>query len=91
MKIEELAGDYCILSMEEEDFEVEICDMVEFENTTYAFMLPVDEPDSEEVYIMRQNIHDDICEYYPVEDGAVLNSLFEIFKERNGEYFIFED
>ena len=32
MKIEELAGNYCILSTEEEDFEVEIYDTVEFEN-----------------------------------------------------------
>lgn len=91
MKIEELAGNYCILSTEEEDFEVEIYDTVEFENVTYAFMLPVDEPDSEDIYIMQQNIHDDICEYYPVEDDIVLNSLLEIFKERNSEQFLFED
>lgn len=54
-------------------------------------MLLVDEPDSRDIYIMQENIREDICEYCPVEDDIVLNSLFGIFKERNGEQFIFED
>ncbi len=91
MRIEELAGNYCTLSTEDEDFEVEICDTVEFENKKYVFMLLVDEPDSRDIYIMQENIREDICEYCPVEDDIVLNSLFGIFKERNGEQFIFED
>ena len=77
MKIEDLAGNYCIFSSDEEDFEMEICDTVEYENKTYAFMLSVDEMDSEDVYIMQ--------------DGKTLNILFEIFKERNRDWLIFDD
>lgn len=91
MKIEELSGNYCTLSTEEEDFEVEICDTVEFDNKSYVFMLPVDEPESEDIYIMQENINDDDYEYYPVEDNQLLNTLFEMFKKRNGEQFQFED
>ncbi|MBU5477681.1 DUF1292 domain-containing protein [Eubacterium sp. MSJ-13] len=91
MKIEELAGNYCTMSTEEEDFEVEICDTVEFDNKSYVFMLPVDEPDSEDIYIAQENINGDVCEYYPVENDTLLNTLFEIFKERNSEQFKFED
>ena len=36
MKIEDLAGNYCIFSSDEEDFEMEICDTVEYENKTYC-------------------------------------------------------
>ena len=90
MKIEELSGNYCTLSTEEEDFEVEVCDKVEFDNKSYVFMLPVDEPESEDIYIMQENINDDY-EYYPVEDDQLLNTLFEMFKKRNGEQFQFED
>lgn len=91
MKIEELSGNYCTLSTEEEDFEVEVCDKVEFDNKSYVFMIPVDEPESEDIYIMQENINDDDYEYYPVEDDQLLNTLFEMFKKRNGEQFQFED
>lgn len=91
MKIEELSGNYCTLSTEEEDFEVEVCDKVEFDNKSYVFMLPVDEPKSEDIYIMQENINDDDYAYYPVEDDQLLNILFEMFKKRNGEQFQFED
>lgn len=91
MKIEELSGNYCTLSTEEEDFEVEVCDKVEFDNKSYVFMLPVDEPKSEDIYIMQENINDDDYAYYSVEDDQLLNILFEMFKKRNGEQFQFED
>ena len=91
MKIEDLAGNYCIFPSDEEDFEMEICDTVEYENKTYAFMLSVDELDSEDVYIMQENVQKNSCEYYPVEDDKTLNILFEIFKERNRDWLIFDD
>lgn len=91
MKIEELSGNYCTLSTEEEDFEVEVCDKVEFDNKSYVFMFPVDEPESEDIYIMQENINDDDYEYYPVEDDQLLNTLFEMFKKRSGEQFQFEN
>ena len=91
MKIEDLSGDYCTLATDEDSFEVEICDTVEYENKTYVFMLPVDEPETEEIYIMQETQQGDGTEYYPVEDNTELNILFEIFKKRNKGQFIFDN
>ena len=67
------------------------CDTIEYENKTYAFMLSVDELDSEDVYIMQENVQKNSCEYCPVEDDKTLNILFGIFKERNRDWLIFDD
>lgn len=83
MNIESLAGKYCILSTDEEDFEVEIYDTIEYENNKYICAFPVDEPESEYVYIIQENIENDLIEYLPVEDENLLNIIFDEFMKRN--------
>lgn len=91
MKIEELAGDYRILSMDDEDFEIQVVDDFEYKNCQYIFAFPVDEPECEEIYIVQEYIYDGETDYIPVEDEDLLYILYEEFKRRNSDIFVFED
>lgn len=89
MKIEDLSGNYLILSNETEDFEIEILDIIEYSDDTYICALPVDEPDCEEIYILQECIGDEEVEYLSVDDESLIEILFSKFKERNQETFDF--
>ena len=91
MKIEELAGDYRILSMDDEDFEIQVVDNFEYKDCKYIFAFPVDEPECEEIYIAQEHIQDGETEYIPVDDEDLLYILYEEFRKRNSEIFVFED
>lgn len=91
MKIEELAGDYRILSMDDEDFEIEVVDNFEYKDCIYIFAFPVDEPECEKIYIAQEHIQDGETEYIPVDDEDLLYILYEEFRKRNSEIFVFED
>lgn len=91
MKIEDLSGNYLILSSDIEDFEVEILDVIEYENVTYICALPVDEPECNEIYIMQEKEDGENAEYLSVDDDDLLDGLFSEFKRRNQDVFDFSE
>lgn len=72
----------------------ELLDVVDLEGREFAVLFPCDEPDSEEVLVV--GIEDDPTDpaselYVPVEDEALMNRVFEKFKELNRDVYHFLD
>lgn len=75
----------------------EFLDLVELDDEEYVVLLPIAEEDQEEdgevVILKVEDIDEDSDEesYVGVEDEAVLNKVFEIFKEKFKDEFDFID
>ena len=75
----------------------EFLDLVELDGEEYVILLPIDEDDNEpgEVVILqvedKETADDEEESYISVEDDAILNQVFEIFKERFKNDFDFVD
>ena len=93
---EELNEEDNIITLQNEDGEdvnFEFLDFVEFEGNTYVVLLPQEE-DAEEVVILKEEGVTDDGEnesYVSVEDDRILQSVFDIFKNKFSDEFDFED
>ena len=93
---EELNQEDNIITLQNEDGEdvnFEFLDFVEFEGNTYVVLLPQEE-DAEEVVILKEEGVTDDGEnesYVSVEDDRILQSVFDIFKNKFSDEFDFED
>ena len=90
---EELNEEDNIITLQNEDGEDEFLDFVEFEGNTYVVLLPQEE-DAEEVVILKEEGVTDDGEnesYVSVEDDRILQSVFDIFKNKFSDEFDFED
>lgn len=77
-----------------EEIEFEFLDLIEYEGEEYVVLLPNDEDDDAgEVVILKLEDSDSEDEesYVSVEDENVLQSVFEIFKEKFKDEFNFID
>lgn len=83
----ELTGD------DGETLQFELADSFEYEGKVYAVLLSLDETDEQSVFLeVTPDPEDDECEIYnSVTDEALLDTLFQIFKERNADNFNFVD
>ena len=74
------------------ELEFESLDLIEHNEETYVVLLPVDEEADEVVILRCEESEDDSDEenYRSVDDEALLNELFEIFKEKNADKFDFD-
>ena len=80
-----------IVSMTDEDG-----NDVEFDGEEYVVLLPTEEDDSDEdgevvILKLEKTDSEDEESYVSVEDEAVLNRVFEIFKEKFKDEFTFTD
>lgn len=66
------------------ELEFEYLDLIEHNEETYVVLLPVDDEADEVVILKCEESEDDSDEenYRSVDDEALLNELFEIFKEK---------
>jgi len=76
------------------DVDFEVLDMVPYEGSEYAVLLPVDD-DSEaveavilELLAAEEDGEEDMLQ--GVEDQAILDAVFALFMERNSDLFQFE-
>ncbi len=90
--------DNVVILNDEEGNEVkfEFLDLVELNDEEYVILLPMTEENEEEegeVVILKVEDSDDDDEesYVSVDDEAILNQVFEIFKERFKDDFDFVD
>ena len=74
------------------EVEFEYLDLIEHNNDAYVVLLPADEEADEVVILKCEESEDDSDEenYRSVDDEALLNELFEIFKEKNADKFDFD-
>ncbi len=66
--------------------------LIEHNEETYVELSPADEEADEVVILKCEESDDDSDEenYRSVDDEALLNELFEIFKEKNADKFDFD-
>ena len=75
------------------EVQFEFLDLIEYEQEEYVVLLPVEDEDSGEVVILKVEETESETEdsYVSVTDDAVLNAVFEIFKEKFKDEFNFTD
>lgn len=72
-----------------QDVDFEYLDCIEYQGTEYLVLMPVDE---DEIVIMEVEPVDEENEnYLAVEDEAVLDAVYAIFKEKFKDILTFED
>ena len=83
-----------ILSLTDEEgneVEFELIDSVDFEGAEYLILLPPEEEASEVVILEVEPLAEETETYLAVEDEAILNKVFEIFKEKFKDVLEFEE
>ena len=75
----------------EEQFE--LLDLVDYQDKQYIVLFPVEDDDMEIVILQVEEIegNDEEEAYVAVEDEAILDSVYSIFKERFKDEFEFQD
>ncbi len=79
-----------------EEIRFEFLDLIEYDGEEYVVLLPVieeGEEDSGEVVILKleESESEDEESYVSVDDEEVLNTVFQMFKEKFKDEFNFED
>ncbi len=74
-----------------QDIEFEYLDCIEYQGAEYLVLMPNDEESSEIVILQIQPVDEENENYVAVEDEAVLNAVYDIFKERYKDVLTFED
>ena len=74
-----------------EDMEFEYLDCIEYQGKEYLVLMPVDEESNEIVILEIQPVDEENENYVAVEDEAILDAVYSIFKERYQEVLTFAD
>jgi len=74
-----------------EDMEFEYLDCIEYQDKEYLVLMPVDEESGEIVILEIQPVDEENENYLAVEDEAVLDAVYGIFKERYKDVLTFAD
>lgn len=74
-----------------EDIRFEYLDCVEYEGTEYLVLMPADDESNEIVILEIQPVDEENENYLAVEDEAVLDAVYALFKERYKDVLDFAD
>ena len=94
---EEELDNIIVLNDEEgNEVEFEFLDLIEYNGEEYVVLLPMEDTDAEEdgevvILKLEDTDSDDEESYVSVDDEEVLQSVFEIFKEKFKDEFNFVD
>ena len=83
-----------IITFVDEDGEestFEYLDCIEYEGKEYLALLPVEEDNNEIVILEIEPVDEENENYLAVTDEKILNTVYEIFKERWKDELNFED
>ena len=88
--------DVTILTLHDDEAnqeQFELLDLVDYQDKQYIVLFPVEDDDMEIVILQVEEIegNDEEEAYVAVEDEAILDSVYGIFKERFKDEFEFED
>ena len=73
------------------DVDFEYLDSVEYQGKEYLVLMPAEEDSTEVVILEVEPVDEEMENYLSVGDEAVLNAVYEIFKERYKDVLVFED
>ena len=74
-----------------EDMEFEFLDCIEYEGKEYLVLMPVVDESNEIVFLEIQPVDEENENYLAVEDEAILDAGYGIFKERYKDVLTFAD
>ena len=74
-----------------QDVNFEYLDCIEYEGVEYLVLMPEDEEDDSVVILEVEPVDEEVENYLAVEDEAVLNAVFAIFKEKFKDVIEFEE
>ena len=74
-----------------QDMEFEYLDCIEYQETEYLVLMPVEDDSNEIVILQIQPVDEENENYLAVEDEAVLDAVYGIFKERYKDVLNFAD
>jgi uncharacterized protein YrzB (UPF0473 family) len=72
----------------------EFLDLISYKGQDYIILLPIEEDDSDDGLVVILEVHEideENEEYVSIEDEAVLDAVYDIFKEKYKEFFNFTD
>ena len=69
----------------------EYLDVIEYEGKEYLFLLPADDESAEVVILEIEPVDEENENYLSVSDEALLNAVYDIFKEKYKDILIFEE
>ncbi len=88
---QEEEGILVLTDEEGRDERFELLDVVEHQGETYVVLMPVDAEDGLVVILQVQEIPgSDEDDYLTVEDDAVSQAVYDLFRERNKDVFTFD-
>ena len=74
-----------------EETTFEYMDVIEYEGKEYLILLPVEDDNGEVVILEIEPVDEETENYLSVSDEALLNAVYDIFKEKYKDILIFED
>ena len=69
----------------------EYLDCIEYQGKEYLVLMPTDEPSTEIVILEVEPVDEENENYLSVSDEAILNAVYDIFKEKYKDILTFED
>ena len=66
-------------------------DVIEYEGTEYLFLTPAESEDMEVVILEIEPVDEETENYLAIEDEALLDTLFDLFKEKFADVLEFEE
>lgn len=73
------------------DTDFEYLDVIEYQGKEYLFLMPAEEGSDEIVILEIEPVDEENENYLAVQDEAVLDAVYAIFKERYKDEFTFAD
>ena len=73
------------------DVEFEYLDCIEYQGKEYLILLPVAEEEPEIVILEVEPVDEENENYLSVQDEAILNAVYGIFKEKYKDVLTFEE
>ena len=74
-----------------QDMQFEYLDCIEYQGIEYLVLMPADEESNEIVILQIEPVDEENENYLAVEDEAVLEAVYGIFKERYKDVLTFAD
>ena len=74
-----------------EETAFEYLDCIEYEGKEYLVLMPMEEDSGEVVILEVEPVDEENENYLAIEDETLLNTIFEIFKEKFKDQLEFED
>lgn len=89
--MEEESGILTLTDEDGQEVDFEYLDSVDYDGKEYLVLMPADQAETQIVILEVEPVDEENENYLSVSDGAVLDAVYGIFKERYKDILTFED